>query len=296
MDMSHLTAQTIGMEKFSPSALDCYEQCPRLFYFQNWLGLKLEEDKLHLDFGNAIHSAIGMIFAQYDNNFGGSWEAADFKPVEADFRRQWTQKNVPDVSYDKFKTTAAGRDSSISSKEELYGSMLQDGIDMLKSYWDAKEVMLVEYGHDLVNFERYMKQTLFNPLNREEKLPIPMSYRIDAMTRKADKIVDFKTSKGKYDLVETRKKIQGQLYLLGHWCETGNFVGEFDYIVLRKGLKREDKIEVVRLVYDEADIVATFYRIQAILVRIGNREFSKPALGHASYCQCTKYESALDVK
>ena len=295
LDTSSLTAQTIGLEKFSPSMLGTYEDCPRLFYYQNWLGLKLDEDRLHLDFGNAIHEAINEVYLQYDNHFGGEWTAGNFESVKARFLQNWKQSNVPEETFKKFMTTASGRESGFTKKEDLFENFKEDGLIMLKAYWDKKEVLLAEYGHDLVDFEMYKKQVLFNPLNPEEKLPIPASYRIDARNRDQTKTVDFKTSKAKYNLEETRKKIQGQLYLLGQWCETGKFCGEFDYIVLRKGLKTDDRIEVVVLKYDEADLVACFYRIQAILAKIANREFAVPSIGHASYCQCRKFEEALRI-
>lgn len=296
IDTSSLTAQTIGLEKFSPSILGTYEDCPRLFYYQNWLGLKLDEDRLHLDFGNAIHEAINQVYLEYDDNFGGAWSAGDFEKVKERFLMYWKQSNVPEETFTKFMSTAAGSESGFTKKEDLYEDFKEDGLIMLKAYWDKKEILLVEYGHDLVDFELYKKQILFNPLNDTEKLPIPASYRIDARNRDNTKTVDFKTSKSKYNLEETRKKIQGQLYLLGQWCETGKFCGEFDYTVLRKGLKTDDRIEVVRLVYDEADLVACFYRIQAILAKIANREFDRPSRGHANYCQCIKFEEALRIE
>lgn len=295
IDNSFLTAQTIGLEKFSPSMLGTYEDCPRLFYYQNWLGLKLDEDRLHMDFGNAIHEAINEVYLQYDDNFQGAWQAGNFEDVKKRFLQNWKQSNVPEETFKKFMTTAAGRESGFTKKEDLYENFKEDGLIMLQAYWDKKEVLLAEYGHDLVDFEMYKKQVLFNPLNPEEKLPIPASYRIDARNRDQTKTVDFKTSKNKYNVEDTRKKIQGQLYLLGQWCETGKFCGEFDYTVLRKGLKTEDRIEVVRLKYDEADLVACFYRIQAILAKIANKEFSRPSMGHAGYCQCRKFDEALNV-
>jgi hypothetical protein len=291
-----LTPERIGLDRFSPSSLQAYEDCPRLFYYQNWLGLKLEEDKLHMDFGNAIHGALESVYLEYDDNFGGGWQAGSFDNVADRFKQEWKKSMVPQASFDKWKSTREGKDNPlINTPEKLWQMFFDDGMVMLKSYWEEKESLLVNCGLDLVDFERYMKQILFNPLNPEEKLPIPASYRIDAQTRKHDKIVDFKTSKSKYDEKETRKKIQGQLYLLGNWCETGEFVREFDYVVLRKGLKSDDRVQIVHLTYDEADMAALFYRIQAILMRIANREFDRPTMGHPQFCQCFKYEEALAI-
>lgn len=291
-----ITKENIGMEKISPSALDCYEQCPKLFYYQYWLGLKIDEDKLHLDFGTAIHEAIGMIYLQYDDNFKGGWCAASFDRVENKFLEHWRQSHVKESSFENFKKTKAGQESEINTKEDLYEQMKEDGIKILKSYWSEKEKLLVEHGHDLSDFEMYLKVEMHDPDNPEDKLPIPLSMRLDAITRKADKIVDFKTSKGKYDTIESRNKIQGLCYLFGYLMNAGKLIKLFDYIVLRKNLKSDDRIEVVNLQYDEADMKSFYQRVRSILVKIKNREFSSPLTGHSSWCRCREYDKLLDVK
>lgn len=295
MNSPSLTAQGIGMQKISPSQLDSYEACPLLFYYQSWLGLKLKEDKLHMDFGNAIHGALETLYVQYDNHFGGAWSGASFQRVEDSFLDKWRPSHVPQFSFDAFLETKAGRESGFKTAKDLYDSMKEDGIIMLKSYWKEKERMLVEYRHDLVDFEEYARVELINPDNKNEKLPIPLSMRIDARNRNRDKIVDFKTSKGKYDETESRKKIQGQCYLFAELMQTGKMIYDFDYIVLRKGLKSEDRIQVVELHYDEADMIAFYYRVQAILARISQREFVRPSQGHASFCDCWEFENALSI-
>lgn len=283
------------MEKISPTALNCYEECPRLFYYQNWLGLKLDEDKLHMDFGNAIHESIGYIHMLYDDNFGNGWNGEKFSAIEEFFIQKWKPSSIRDESFEKYMKTRAGRDSGFKTKKDLWQYMYDDGIAILQSYWDNKEMLLTEYGHDLAEFEIMMKIDMKNPADNTEKLPIPLSLRIDARNRKKDKMVDFKTSKDKYDPVETRKKIQGQCYVFANLMATGQFVGEFDYTVLRKGLKNINRVEVVQLKYDEADMIAFYQRVKSILTKIANREFDRPISGHANYCQCRKYDEVLSV-
>lgn len=291
-----LTKEMIGLEKISPSQLDCYEQCPKLFYYQNWLGLQLTQDKMHMDFGTAIHHAIEYIFVQYDNNFGGAWMAADFQKVEDAFCAKWRQYQVSDISFTNFMNTRAGKESGFTSKEELYNHMREDGLAMLKSYWDEKERLLVEYEHDFTEFEIPLKVEMVNPTDPEDKLPIPLSMRIDAVNRNRTKTVDFKTSGSKYDEAEARKKIQGQCYVFGQLMAIGKFIGKFDYIILRKNLKSTNRIEVVQLEYDEADMLSFFERVRSVLVKISNREFSRPVVGHQNWCDCYKYEEALLVE
>lgn len=286
----------IGLDKISPSALDCFEQCPKLFYYQNWLGIKLDEDKLHMDFGNAIHAAIEVVYLEYDNHFGGGWQAGSFEPVQKRFLEHWRQDHVKERTFENYMETRAGKESGFKNKEDLYRYMKADGIAILKSYWEEKEKMLVDYNHDLVDFELYRKIELHNPEDPSDALPIPLSMRLDAMTRDKTKIVDFKTSKNEYDEVESRNKIQGQCYLFAHLMETGNFISKFDYIVLRKGLKSSERVEVVQLEYDMADMNAFYARVKAILVKIAQRQFDRPIKGHNNWCNCLKYEEALSVK
>ena len=293
---SLLTKERIGMEKISPSALDCYEQCPKLFYYQNWLGLKLNEDTLHMDFGNAIHEVLGYIHLLYDDNFGGGWEGQLFEDVEKRFLKLWTLNKVGKETFEKYMQTRAGRESGFKEPKDLYNYFKKDGIIILKSYWDNKEILLTEQDNDLSDFEKYMKVEIINPENPKEKLPIPLSMRLDAINRNKTKIVDFKTSGSKYDEIETRKKIQGQCYLFGYLMTTGNLINRFDYIVLRKGLKSPDRVEIVSLNYDRADMIAFFFRVKNILLRISNREFERQKVGHLPYCKCKEYEEALNVK
>ena len=290
-----LTKERIGLDRVSPSALDCYETCPRLFYYQNWLGLKLEDDRLHMDFGDAIHDAMQGVFLEYDNHFGGAWEAGSFDTVKERFLKKWKLSHVPEASFQKFMETKAGRESGFTKKEELYGYMRNDGLIMLKSYWENKERLLVEHDYDFTEFEVKLFVDMHNPEDPSDKLPIPLSGRIDAVNRKKTKMVDFKTSKNKYDEVETRKKIQGISYVFGHLMATGDLIGEFDYIILRKGLKSPDRIEVVKLNYDMADMVAYYFRVKSILVKIAHREFDRPISGHQNFCSCYKYDEALSV-
>lgn len=285
-----LTKEQIGIEKISPSQLGTYEECPRLYYYRDWLKLQLTQDKLHLDYGNAIHSAIHIIFLEYDTNFGGGWSAGNFKNVLYSFDQHWRQEHVPVLSYEKVMSTKFGREMGFRSPKQLYEYMRADGIKILESYWKEKDRLLMEHGHDLINFETPMKIPIINPANPNERLPVMLSMRIDAETRDLKKGVDFKTSKGKYDEDESRKKIQGQCYCFARGYR------EFDYIVLRKDLKSDDRIEVVSLKYDDADMQAFYHRVEAILVGIANRHFDRPNKGHANWCDCLKYEEALSVK
>lgn len=293
--MSKLTAEQIGLEKISPSQLGTYEECPLLFYYQVYLKIEMPESKLHMDFGTAIHEAIHEIYLEYDDNFGGAWEYSSFEPVEKRFLKNWKPSMITESMLNEYSFTKAGRENGFATTKQLYEYFKKDGLTMLKSYWKEKEMLLTEYGHDLKHFEIPNKTFLKNPFDPSEQLPIPLSYRLDAATRNWDKIVDFKTSGSKYNEIETHKKIQGRLYLLAHLSETGNFISDFDYTVLRKQLVKDDRIEVVRLKYTMNDMMETYLRVQVILQKIANKEFTAPTRGHPSWCRCRNYQEALKV-
>lgn len=291
-----LTAEKIGMDRISPSALDCYEQCPKLFYYRNWLGIDLDNYTLHMDFGTAIHYALEHLYLIYDNHFGGAWEAEKFEDVENAFKEKWKLRNVDEETFKTYMETATGKKSGFKSREDLYRAFYRDGIKMLKSYWKEKERLLSEYDYDFDETELYLKVKMTNPENKDDSLPIPLSMRLDALNRNKTKMVDFKTSGSKYDPVESRKKIQGQCYLFGYWMQFKKLITKFDYVVLRKNLKTDDRIEIVELEYDRADMVAFYFRVKGILQKIQNREFDAPMVGHPPYCQCRKYEEALNIE
>jgi hypothetical protein len=286
----------LEIEKISPSSLDLYERCPKAFYYRVFLGLQLpEEDRRHLDFGIAIHSALETLYIQYDDNFGGAWENADFKKVEKTFLSHWKPHIITESEFERFKLTKKGRESNFVNALGLYNYMKKDGLDMLKSYWNHKEWLLTEHLVNIKEEEKYMKIEIVNPDNKEEKLLIPMSLRIDGVSKEGN-IIEFKTSGAKYSEKEAKQKIQGQCYSFAQYQETGlKKVPKVKYVVLLKDRRTDNRIQVVNLEYDEFDMAVFYHRVDAILKRIRNREFSKSKIGHLPYCECLKFDELLNV-
>lgn len=288
------TEEQIGLDRFSPSQLDMYEGCPKLFYYRVFLGLQADEDSRHFAFGTAIHAALENLYIQYDDNFGGAWEAADKKEYLKAFTDRWKIHHIGDDEFKRFLETKKGKESGYKKKEELYNYMKADGLAILKEYWDKKEWLLTEYGIDGKDTELYKRIQVTNPLDPTEKLPIPMSMRID-ITYKDGAAGDFKTSGGNYNPKEAREKIQGLCYTYALYAESGK-VNHFDYIVLKKGMKTDgNRIQVVRLEYDKEDLAAWYQRVKSILQRIANREFDAPSVGHSPWCDCRKFDKLLDI-
>lgn len=291
-----ITKENLGIDRFSPSSLDCYESCPKLFYYTYWLGLKIPEgqDKRHLQFGTAIHAALDEIYLQYDNHFGGGWSAGNISRSIGKFKEQFKINHISDDEFERVKKTKKG--SEWESKEDLFNSMYLDGVEMLEEYWRQKEFLLTEYGIDVVKTEIVVKGFFENPVKKGEFLPIPASMRLDGRARDKS-IIEFKTSGQKYNVEETKKKIQGLSYAFSVYQEEG-FVPKTTYIVLLKNIPMEsskERIQVIPLEYNEQDMLAYYPRVEKIIQDIYNREFSRPMLGHMPYCDCIKFDEALKI-
>ena len=291
-----MTEKEIGLDRISPSALDCYLTCPKLFYYRNWLGLKLESDSRHFAFGTAVHAALENLYLQYDRNFGGAWEGAEYKRYQRAFDDNWKPSHISEEEFEKYVLTKKGQESGFTKKDHLYECMKKDGHAMIKSYWDNKEWLLTEHGIDIIETEEYMRVEMYSPEDPKDKLPIPLSMRLDALgtPEEDDKIIEFKTSAGKYNEEETREKIQGRCYSWGKYT-VDKKVRDVDYVILLKDRKTDNRLQVIHLKYDVPDMMHFYEQVKSILQKIANREFSPPPIGHAFWCDCKKFDELLDV-
>ncbi len=296
--MNGLTKEQIGLERITPSMLQAYEDCPLNFYYSCWLGLKLEDDaRHHMDFGNSVQDSIEVIYSMYDNNFGGAWQAAEsrFDEVELFFKKSWSKDKITEAGFHKFMETRAGKESGYTKKEQLHKQFYDDGIAILKSYWAEKDNLIAQHDLDLDEFEVMIKVEMVNPTDPTDKLPIPISGRIDAKNRNKTKLIDFKTSKGAYSEEKSRKLIQCRAYPFMWWLKNGEWILNFDYIILRKGLVREERVQIINLKFDEADMLMFFAQVKSILTKIANREFPRGREDHQSFCDCYKFEKMLTL-
>mgnify|MGYP001563047728 CR=1 FL=1 len=280
-----MTKEQIGLDRITPSMLSEYEICPKLFFYRSWLGLKLPEPQRHLNFGTAIHKAIGNIYEQYDSKT--RWKYAEFGVVRKTFLDNWTLNCISDIDF---------KDKEL--KKQCYEDMLFDGLKMLKEYWDNKEVYESIDDINITAMEIPIKVEMINP-ETKQTLPIPLSCRLDALT-KSGKIVEFKTSSSLYDENETRSKPQGLAYSFAYLMKNGKLPQGLDYLVMLKGRKKDNvakatRIQHIRLKHDESDMLAFFSRVKVILQKIINREFNRPLVSHANYCDCRKFEDTLKI-
>ena len=288
-----LTKEQIGMEKISPSALMCYVDCPKLFYYKYWLGIQMEQHQRHLAFGNAYHYAIENIYAQYDDNFHSGWDAASLAVAHDAFKSKF---HLCDIRDEEFQDVLKMKTNKYSTKEEMYKDMLRDGLSMIDYYWKNKEDLLVNHDIDITETEIPMKIEMRNPLNPEEKLPVLLSLRMDAMTRGRKRIIENKTSGSRYDEEETRQKLQGRSYAYAYLMTEGKMPESVDYVVSIKNKSEEKReIQIIRLQFDMADMVSYYNEVQTILQKIANREFDYGKVGGFSKMELDKIERALGL-
>jgi CRISPR/Cas system-associated exonuclease Cas4 (RecB family) len=270
----------IGINRISPSMLVEYENCPLLFYYRSWLGIRLPQGMRHLKFGTAVHEAIGNIYDQCDKKT--HWEFAELKLVKKTFLENWTESCVD-----------AEDESDPVRRKQMYEDMKDDGLNIIKSYWNQKESLLAEYGILPDRLEIPMKIPIFHPASKEAA-EIPMSGRIDGMQQNT--IIEFKTSKARYNEFETRNSPQALSYNLLWYCKTGKIPDRTIYVVMLKNRKKEDRIQVLEYTYDLTDVENFFNKVEATLEKIRNREFDKPKIGHPRFCDCHRYEKLLSYK
>ena len=228
-----------------------------------------------MSFGTAIHESIDHIYF--------------LKPAWDQTQDPQFFNQVVEVLKEKFKLHHVDIPNLTPLEQaNKYNEMLVDGIEMLKQFWDQKEILWTA-GVRPVRMELPLKLDVFHPQTKET-LCVPVSCRLDGETEDSD-VVEFKTSSAKYDIFETLGSNQARLYAWVQFCRTGK-IPNVHYVVLLKK-RKNDKIQHLHLEYDEADLLAFDAKVRAMLEKIRNREFDRPVRGHDYFCDCTKIEALL---
>lgn len=271
---------TIGLDRISPSMLMEYENCPKLFYYRSFLGIKLPQPQRHLKFGSAIHLAIDNIYEQHDESDG--WSLADKSIPIKIFKGNFTRESLSDED-----------GNSEEEIQRIYSDMLKDGVEIIDAFWGEKEILRAK-GIMPTTFELPIKMRINIP-ESEGEWELPISCRIDGINEKStpEKITEFKTSSKSYDYNETRNSLQSLSYASVRYCMTGK-IPEVDYVVMRKGVKK-DRIQHLSIVYEKADLLAFDQKVKSIFQKIKNREFGRPLKNHANYCDCYKFDRLLNT-
>ena len=250
------------INKFSPSSILTYLSCPRLFYYRYISKIYLPQKQIHLLFGGAIHKAIEVMFEDED----------PFKEFV--------------VNFDKNKL--------LDEEKKLHKEYIDLGYEMIRNYIKEYPTLNALYGLENGRSEVYIKRYLQNPLTGETS-SIPMSGRIDRLLDDG-KIVEYKTSKAKWRPADVNFKTQTLLYNLWYLSEHGVLPTETIYIILLKKYKKTGRGETFQVLskhHSVDELASAFDEVEMIIRKINNSEFDRPRY-HPSYCDCFKYEEALN--
>ena len=250
------------IDRFSPSMMIDYISCPRLFYYRYISKIQLPQKQIHLLFGGAIHKAVECIYDKQE----------PFKPFEQHF--------------DKEKL--------MDDEKGLHKEYIDLGYEMIRNYLKEYPTLNALYNLSDGQSEVYIKRYLKNPLTGETS-SLPMSGRIDRLTTEG-RVVEYKTSKNKWNQTDANYKIQTLLYNLWYLTEHDVLPLETIYIVLLKKYKKVGRGEILQVLSKHCtidELAGTFEEVEIILNKINNNEFDRPR-NHPKWCDCYKYEEALN--
>ena len=263
------------INRFSPSMIQLYMDCPLAFYYQYIAKIKIPQKQIHLLFGTAIHQAIeDGIYGKQD-------------PNEV-FIKTFEKKRLTD------------------EEKNLHKEYINLGLEMVKNYVKVHPMLNKLYDLNNGESEKYIRRDLINPMNGEHS-SLPMSGRLDRLTfaknnlegRKYSRIIEYKTSKHKWRSEDANFKIQTLLYNLWFYSEYGVLPDETIYIILLKKYKKREKDEtyqILKINHTSMDLASTFEEIELILNKINNEPFNRPTTGyHPPYCSCYEYERILNI-
>lgn len=249
------------LDRFSPSMINSYLDCPLSFYYQYIAKIKLPR-KPQLVLGSAVHAGI-------ENSFTGSIDP--FKAFEQE--------------YDK--------DSSEFSKEDNE-EQKRIGRVLLQNFLHVKPEFDLTYNLSAGESEKRVLKKLENPVTGEV-MEIPMSGIIDRLTND-DVIFEFKTASKKWDKDAANFRAQTLLYNLWFYSEKKRLPKETVYIImLKNGKVGSEGIQILKSNHDIGDLACAFEEVEIILQKIKHGMFEKPAGWHPPWCDCKKYQELLDV-
>jgi len=254
------------LDRISPSMISSYLSCPLAFYYGYIAKIELPTTRIHLSFGSAVHGAIEAMY------------------------------NDEPEPYETFKKMFKREDLDPEG-QTMFSEYYVLGLEMLKNYFEDHKQLDAIYNLKAGKQEFRFKRYILNPLTGEPS-SIPISGVLDRITD-AGKIIEYKTSKTKWDPTETRFKVQSLLYNLWYFSEFGELADETLYLILLKKHKRTVRDETLQIIpYKPTveDLAGMWYEVECIIAEIEAGHFDRPKTGHANYCDCKKYEALLGIR
>lgn len=260
-------ASSFLLNRISPSMIASYLNCPLAFYYGYIAKIELSTTRIHLTFGSAIHKAIEEMYKGHQN------------PAEV-YKSMFTREGLDEEG------------------KKLFTEYYALGLEMLKNYLEMHPSLDALYNLNTGSSEHRFKQYIVNPLTNEPSR-VPLSGVVDRLVMSNENvIVEYKTSKTKWDPTETRFKVQSLLYNLWHYAEYGKIAEKTLYIVLlkkHKRTKRDEVIQLIEYVPTVEDLAEAWYEMECIVGQVEAGMFERPKHNHARFCDCHKYEALLGI-
>lgn len=259
--------ENFKMDRISPSMISLYLSCPLAFYYGYVAKIQLPQKQIHLLFGSAVHSGIEHMH-KGDKDPSLAFEEIFLK-----------EKLSPEEQADHAQYWLMGK-------------------EMLKNFTEQYPMFDKLYEIGKVSSEQRIRRKLIHPITGEES-SVPLSGILDGLSE-TQKIQEYKTSKGKWSTDETRFKVQSLLYNLWYYSEYGKIAEETLYFVLLKKFKKsktDQTVQVIRYTPTIDELAGAFEEVELILQKIKAGIFDRPQGSyHPKYCDCYKYEKALELQ
>jgi len=254
------------LDRLSPSMVGLYLTCPLAFYYAYIAKIQIPQTRLHLLFGTAVHAAIEELYTH------------------------------PDKAYEKFKETFKKEELDLEGQQK-FSEYYMLGLEMIKNYIESHTLLQDIYNLQDGTSEFAFREKVVNPLTGE-KSRIPISGRLDRILAN-DIIVEYKTSKTKWNADETRFKVQSLLYNLWFFTKHNHLARKTLYLILLKKYKQTKRDEVLQIIESNPtleDLAGAWEEVDSIIDKIESGMFERPTSGHPRYCDCYKYERLLGIK
>jgi CRISPR/Cas system-associated exonuclease Cas4 (RecB family) len=254
------------LERISPSMISTYLDCPENFYYTYIAKLHLPKKQIHLEFGSAVHYAIEQMYK------GAEDPIAHFK--------------------EHFDITKL-----LDNEKEEYESHIELGVEMLTNYFEQHTMYDKLYELSPGMSEKYIRRELINPITGETT-SLPISGILDRLTD-SGRIIEYKTSKNKWKVDETRFKVQNLVYNLWYYSEFGRLAEETVYFILLKKFKNHKRDQTVQVITSNVtidELASAFDEIELIIKKIQHGIFERDeSQYHAKWCDCYRYKEALNI-
>ena len=251
---------------FSPSWFIDYKSCPKAFYYKHIAGIKLPERKIHLIFGEAFHSSAEILLS-----------------------REWEKENPVEIAQLEFERKFNPETIALEERED-YERLFPIGLAMIEKF--NTEIPLLDLKYSILKgkSEEWIEAILQDPFSKE-LLPLNTKGKIDRLTDD-ENIIELKTSSGKWDERETKFKWQTQFYGWMFYQNKGRHSKKIVYVIVTK--QKNPQIQILEVNYILEDYSKLFQDCKNIINKIELGIFERPEDWHPNYCDCFKYEEALN--